>query len=143
MRMYISRTGKIIGAILHVIQMAQAFKPGRVVAARVTGARPMDGLVACTLKASAVEGGALTFDDITPGQLISGTVDGVEDFGVFVKLAAGLKCAPYKCSRVISSIFEVLSGSFEIYSLEFEWQVSIKRFALAAGPKCAFTAWCC
>ena len=60
-------------------------------AARVTGARPMDGLAACTLKASAVEGGTLTFDDITPGQLISGTVDGTEDFGVFVKLAAGLK----------------------------------------------------
>ena len=72
----------------------QAFKPGRVVAARVTGARPMDGLAACTLKASAVEGGSLTFDDITPGQLIGGTVDGVEDFGVFVKLAAGLKCDP-------------------------------------------------
>ena len=71
----------------------QAFKPGRVVAARVTGARPMDGLAACTLKASAMEGGTLTFDDITTGQLISGTVDGVEDFGVFVKLAPGLKCA--------------------------------------------------
>lgn len=70
----------------------QAFKPGRVVAARVTGARPMDGLAACTLKGSAVEGGTLTFDDIAPGQLMSGTVDGVEDFGVFVKLAAGLKC---------------------------------------------------
>ena len=55
----------------------------------------MDGLAACTLKASAVEGGSLTFDDITPGQLIGGTVDGVEDFGVFVKLAAGLKCVPF------------------------------------------------
>ena len=71
----------------------QAFKLGRVVAAKVTGGRPMDGLAACTLKASAVEGGTLTFDDVTPGQLISGTVDGVEDFGVFVKLAAGLKYA--------------------------------------------------
>ena len=102
MRMFRSQTVKISGAIVYVIQMAQAFKPGRVVAARVTGARPMDGLVACTLKASAVEGGAVTFDGLTPGQLISGTVDGVEDFGVFVKLAAGLKCALYTCSQVFS-----------------------------------------
>lgn len=54
----------------------------------------MDGLAVCTLKASAVEGGALSFEDVSPGQLLSGTVDGVEDFGVFVKLAAGLKYAP-------------------------------------------------
>lgn len=54
----------------------------------------MDGLAVCALKASAVEGGALSFEDVSPGQLLSGTVDGVEDFGVFVKLAAGLKCAP-------------------------------------------------
>ena len=71
----------------------QAFKPGRVVTARVTGARPMDGLAVCTLKPSAVEGGALSYEDIAPGQLMSGTVDGIEDFGVFVKLAVGVKCA--------------------------------------------------
>ena len=71
----------------------QAFQPGRVVTARVTGARPMDGLAVCTLKPSAVEGGALSYEDIAPGQLMSGTVDGLEDFGVFVKLAVGVKCA--------------------------------------------------
>ena len=71
----------------------QAFKPGRGVTARVTGARPMDGLAICTLKPSAVEGGALSYEDIAPGQLMSGTVDGIEDFGVFVKLAVGVKCA--------------------------------------------------
>ena len=71
----------------------QAFKPGRVVTARVTGARPMDGLAVCTLKPSAIEGGALSYEDIAPGQLMSGTVDGIEDFGVFLKLAVGVKCA--------------------------------------------------
>ncbi len=71
--------------------LAQAFKPGRIVAARVTGGRPMDGLAMCTLKASDVEGGALSFDDVTPGKLLCGTVDGVVDFGIFVRLAAGLK----------------------------------------------------
>lgn len=95
----------------------------------------MDGLVACTLKASAVEGGALTFDDITPGQLISGTVDGVEDFGVFVKLAAGLKCALYTCFQVFSWMFEVLSGSFTKYSLGSECQVVRERHALATNLK--------
>ncbi len=71
----------------------QAYKPGRVVTARATGARPMDCLAVCTLKPSAVEGGALSYEDIAPGQLMSGTVDGIEDFGVFVKLAVGVKCA--------------------------------------------------
>ena len=37
----------------------------------------MDGLAVCSLKASAVEGGALSFEDVSPGQLLSGTVDGV------------------------------------------------------------------
>ena len=69
----------------------QAFKPGRVLAARVTGSRPMDGLAVCTLRPSAVEGGALSFEDFSPGQLRSGTVDGIEEFGVFVRLAPGVK----------------------------------------------------
>ena len=57
------------------------------------GQRLMDGLAVCTLKASAVEAGALSYADIAPGSLISGTVDKVEDFGMFVKLAPGIKCA--------------------------------------------------
>lgn len=51
----------------------------------------MDGLAVCTLRPSAVEGGALSFEDFSPGQLRSGTVDGIEEFGVFVRLAPGVK----------------------------------------------------
>lgn len=69
----------------------QAFRPGRCVRARVIGQRLMDGLAVCTLKASAVEAGALSYADIAPGSLIAGTVDKVEDFGMFVKLAPGIK----------------------------------------------------
>ena len=87
----------------------QAYKPGRVVTARVTGARPMDGLAVCTLKPSAIEGGALSYEDIAPGQLMSGTVDGIEDFGVFVKLAVGVKCASasFCLGRCLSRPIEV------------------------------------
>lgn len=77
-----------------VVSPDQAFKPGKRVRARVVGRRLMDGLAVCTLKSSAVEAGALSYADIAPGSLISGTVDKVEDFGMFVKLAPGIKCVP-------------------------------------------------
>ena len=66
----------------------------------------MDGLAICTLKSSAVEGGALSYEDIAPGQIMSGTVDGIEDFGVFVKLTVGVKCAsaPFFCKDASHNI---------------------------------------
>ena len=62
--------------------------------ARVIGQRLMDGLAVCTLRSSAVEAGAITYSDIAPGSLVAGTVDKIEDFGMFVKLAPGIKWGP-------------------------------------------------
>lgn len=65
---------------------------GQKLRARVIGARPMDGLAVCILKESVVGAGMMSYADITPGSLVSGTVDNIEDFGLFVKLAPSVKC---------------------------------------------------
>lgn len=80
----------------------QAFKPGRRVRARVIGQRLMDGLAVCSLKAAVVEAGALSYADIAPGSLASGTVEKIEDFGMFVKLAPGIKCVPDTLTRAFT-----------------------------------------
>ena len=72
---------------------AQVFKVGRKVAARVIGARPMDCLAVCSLKEAAVRAGTISYSDIVPGTVVSGTVENIEDFGLFVKLAPGVTCA--------------------------------------------------
>lgn len=75
------------------IWFLQVYKVGKKVAARVIGARPMDGLAVCSLKEAAVRAGTISYSDIAPGAVVSGTVENIEDFGLFVKLAPGIKCA--------------------------------------------------
>lgn len=67
------------------------FKVGKVVAARVVGVRPMDGLAVCSLREDAVRAGTISYSDIAPGSVVSGTVENIEDFGAFVKLAPGVR----------------------------------------------------
>jgi rRNA biogenesis protein RRP5 len=69
----------------------QVFKAGKRVSARVIGARPMDGLAVCSLKESVLGSGLMSYADIIPGSIFSGSVDSVQDFGIFVKLAPGVK----------------------------------------------------
>ncbi|BDA47226.1 probable protein RRP5 homolog [Coccomyxa sp. Obi] len=75
----------------HIEKLDKVYKVGKKVAARVIGARPMDGLAVCSLKEAAVRAGTISYSDITPGSIVSGTVDNIEDFGLFVKLAPGVK----------------------------------------------------
>ena len=77
---------------MHVPARAQAFKAGRRVHARVIGQRLMDGLAVCSLKGAVVQAGLVSYADFAPGSLVSGAVEAVEDFGMFVKLASGVKC---------------------------------------------------
>ena len=72
---------------------AQVFKVGKKVAARVIGARPMDCLAVCSLREAAVRAGTISYSDIVPGTVVSGTVENIEDFGIFVKIAPGVTCA--------------------------------------------------
>ena len=71
----------------------QAFRPGKRVRARVVGQRLMDGLAMCSLKSAVVDAGLVSYADFAPGSLVGGTVENLEEFGMFVKLAPGVKCA--------------------------------------------------
>jgi DNA-directed RNA polymerase subunit E'/Rpb7 len=53
----------------------------------------MDGLAVCSLKSAVVDAGLVSYADFAPGSIVTGSVENVEDFGMFVKLAPGVKCA--------------------------------------------------
>ena len=90
---------------VHVAGTLQAFKPGRRLRARVIGQRLMDGLAVCSLKSAVVEAGLVSYADFAPGSIASGTVESVEDFGMFVKLAPGVKCALRAASFDVFAFF--------------------------------------
>jgi rRNA biogenesis protein RRP5 len=73
------------------VPATKVYKVGKTVAARVIGARPMDGLAVCSLRDAAVRAGTISYADVVPGSIMSGTVENIEDFGLFVKLAPGIK----------------------------------------------------
>ena len=74
-------------------------------APRVIGQRLMDGLAVCSLKSAVVEAGLVSYADFAPGSIAGGTVESVEDFGMFVKLAPGVKCALRAASFDVFAFF--------------------------------------
>ena len=61
------------------------------VAARVTGARLLEGAAVVSLKPSVVEGDAKRLQALTLGGLATGHVSSVQDFGLVVDLSKTLR----------------------------------------------------
>ncbi|KAK9823324.1 hypothetical protein WJX72_001906 [[Myrmecia] bisecta] len=74
-----------------VEKLDKAFKVGQTVGGRVIGQRPMDGLAVVSLKASVVEQQLLSYADVLPGSLVTGTVAAIEDYGMFVSLSTSIR----------------------------------------------------
>ena len=67
------------------------YRPGQVVNVRVIGVRPMDGLVAVSLKSSVLEQSFLNVNDVAPGMKVSGTVVRSEEGMLLIALTSHLK----------------------------------------------------
>ncbi|XP_020532096.1 rRNA biogenesis protein RRP5 [Amborella trichopoda] len=73
------------------LKLEKKLKVGSNVRARVLGIRPLEGLVMCTLKASAFEGSVFAHSDVKPGMFVKGKIIAVETFGAIVQFSNGIK----------------------------------------------------
>lgn len=69
---------------------------------RVTGFRPMDGVLAACSKKDVLISGFLNYEDLLPGMVLKGTVAGLEDGRInLVKLAEGIRgLVPFRLRNV-------------------------------------------
>ncbi|EFJ44854.1 rRNA processing protein Rrp5/programmed cell death protein 11 [Volvox carteri f. nagariensis] len=78
-----------------VAAMAEKYKVGTKLPARVIGYRLLDGMASVTVRPSQVNAAVLSFTDLTPGMLVAGTVISVPDRDgdgpLLVQIAEGVK----------------------------------------------------
>jgi len=96
-------------------KLEKTFKPGQKVRARVSGFRMVDALGCASLKTSVLEQEIFTYDDAKPGRVVRGTVVGVQDFGLFIKLSETIK-ALCPLSHLTDVSRSKISTKFEVGS---------------------------
>lgn len=77
----------------HVDKLEKLYRAGQIVPARVIGTRPLDGLIALTLKRSEVEREFESLAELKPGTLVTATVEALEPYGMLVSLGGNVRCA--------------------------------------------------
>ncbi|XXQ31450.1 S1 motif domain-containing protein [Plasmodiophora brassicae] len=74
-----------------ISKLDKQFSIGQVVKCRVLGYKPIDGCLSVSLRPSILSAAVVHSTDIRPGMMLNGSVDGVEAFGLFVKLPGNVR----------------------------------------------------
>ncbi|QDZ24213.1 rRNA biogenesis protein [Chloropicon primus] len=99
-----------------VEKVSQNFQRGQEVDARVIGYRPMEKVVNVTLKKSVIGQQIISYEDLEPGTVLTGTIVAVRTFGLVIEIAKNVRgvCPVIHMSDVTS--IEPNWGKFKVKS---------------------------